>query len=444
MNINPYKPFRFSRTGFDKVTPSATLAINDRVRKLWSAGRQVYHLGFGESRFPVPTLIADALKQNVQQRSYLPTLGLPELREKIATFYSKNFHMEVEPHQVVTGIGSKSLLFSVMQVLDGETILPTPCWVSYVAQAQLSRHTVHFLPLREIDNYRLTVADLETTLERVSRNPGYANILVVTTPNNPTSTTLAQDDAKQIAAFARDQAIMVLSDEIYALLNYTKESHISLAHYYPEGTVVFGGLSKHLSLGGWRFGVAILPPGKSGETLCEALQALAGSVWTCVPGPIQYAALVAYSNLPEIDEYINMCTTMHTIRTRYLYNAFLSLGIPCPEPKGGFYLYPSFNAWRAALYTHRIKSSEDLAAYLLEKYELLVLAGSSFGDDPTNLTLRIATSYLDADTDDKVEALVAHFQKRPDPQDFIKNYHPQLRQVVDRFAAFVDDLNRGK
>ena len=77
-----FRPFRFSRAGLRGLRASATLSLNERVRTMWESGRAVYHLGFGESRFPVHPKVAEALKANVHQRSYLPTLGIRELREK--------------------------------------------------------------------------------------------------------------------------------------------------------------------------------------------------------------------------------------------------------------------------------------------------------------------------------------------------------------------------
>ena len=86
-----YRPFRFSRTGLKGLKPSPTLSMNDRIQEMRATGREVYHLGFGESRFPVHPLVAQALQDNAQQRSYLPALGLPELRQTIADFYERHF-----------------------------------------------------------------------------------------------------------------------------------------------------------------------------------------------------------------------------------------------------------------------------------------------------------------------------------------------------------------
>jgi aspartate/methionine/tyrosine aminotransferase len=199
-------------------------------------------------------------------------------------------------------------------------------------------------------------------------------------------------------------------------------------------------LSKHLSLGGWRLGVAILPAGRTGEALRRALQNIAGSIWSCAVAPVQYAALVAYDDDPEIDEYISLCTCMHAIRTRYLYDQLVEAGVPCAEPCGAFYLYPNFDRWREPLATRGVQTSDDLSVFLLEKYELATLPGSAFGGSPDDLSLRLSSSYLDADTDEKSVRLIRSFIADPEPRRFIEDHHPRLREASARLAEFASDL----
>ncbi len=116
------QPFRFSRTGLNGLKPSPTLTLHDRIRSMMADGREVFHMGFGESRFPVHPQIAQALRDNVHQRSYLPALGIPALRQRIAAFYGQQLNMEITPEQVVIGPGSKSLLYAMMVALDGDVI----------------------------------------------------------------------------------------------------------------------------------------------------------------------------------------------------------------------------------------------------------------------------------------------------------------------------------
>jgi aspartate/methionine/tyrosine aminotransferase len=148
----------------------------------------------------------------------------------------------------------------------------------------------------------LEIDILQQQLEQSESELGNPELLIINSPNNPTGTMLPPNGVEELADFAREQGLMVVSDEIYALIAHGAVPHVSISQFYPEGSIVLGGLSKHLSLGGWRFGVAILPPGKAGKALRDAIQTIASSIWSCVTAPVQYAAMVAYSNDPDIDE----------------------------------------------------------------------------------------------------------------------------------------------
>ena len=113
MPADSQSPFRFASASLAGLQPSATLHINERVQALRAAGRDVLHLGFGESRFPVPAAVVAALREHAEERSYLPVLGLPELRAAIAAFYGRHFGLAVAAEQVVIGPGSKALLLAV-------------------------------------------------------------------------------------------------------------------------------------------------------------------------------------------------------------------------------------------------------------------------------------------------------------------------------------------
>lgn len=435
-----FRPFRFSRAGIRGLKASATLAMNERVREIYDAGGVVYHLGFGESRFPVHPKLVEALRANVHHRSYLPALGLRELRQTVAQFYQRRFGMAVAANQVVVGPGSKALLYALVAALGEELILLQPSWVSYAPQAHILGKPVLWVPLRAEENYHLEVDLLRLKMQEDKEEWGNPELLIVNSPHNPTGTMLPPTKVQALADFAREEQLMVLSDEIYGLVSHGRVPHVSVAHHYPEGTIVLGGLSKHLSLGGWRLGLAILPAGRAGDALRRALQNIAGSIWSSVAAPVQYAAMAAYGDDSEIDAYVDACAGMHAIRTRYLYEQVIGAGVSCVEPAGAFYLFPSFNSWREPLALRGIHTSDDLALHLLEHYELVTLPGSAFGCPPEDLSLRLSSSYLDADTDEKAAALVAAFAADPDPGRFIGNHHPQLREAAARLAGFVAGL----
>jgi aspartate/methionine/tyrosine aminotransferase len=327
--------------------------------------------------------------------------------------------------------------------LGEEIILTQPSWVSYAPQAHLLGKPVTWVPLSPENDYVLDIDVLEQKITESQHNWGNPEVLVINSPQNPTGTMMPPDRIEELADFARDQGLMVISDEIYALITHGDTPHASIAQFYPEGSIILGGLSKHLSLGGWRFGVAILPPGRAGKAIAQAMQNIASSIWSCVTSPVQYAALVAYSGKPEIEEYIDMCTRVHGIRTRYLYDVLVELDIPCVKPTGGFYVFPTFKKWAEPLAARGVHNSDDLSMYLLENYELATLAGTAFNCMPENLCLRLSSSYIDAGKDKKAEKILKAYKKDPNPERFMENHHPRMQKIVGRFADFINDLSKG-
>lgn len=420
-----------------QTTLSPTLQINERVQALWAAGQPVYHLGFGESRFPVHAKVLAALQANAHQQSYLAGQGLPALRNAVAAFYSRQWQTPLSPNQIIVGPGSKSLIFAAQMALEAELILPTPSWVSYGPQAKLLGRAVRQIPASPADEFALTLEALDETVRQSSAQ---TKLLILNSPCNPTGQMLAPDLVKALAAYCRQQGIVVLSDEIYALTAHGHRPHVSIAQHYPEGTITLGGLSKHLSLGGWRLGVAVLPDTPAGKTLMQAMRVAAGEIWSTPSAPVQYAAITAYGDDAEIQTYIQECTQLHAIRTHYIWSWLVELGVPCAQPDGAFYLFPNFDRWRAQLATRGIHTSTELATYLLEAHQIATLPGTAFGLPPEVLSLRLASSYLDLETEEKATSLLARYRAIPNPAMLMEMHHPQTNQALHQLQQFITSL----
>jgi aspartate/methionine/tyrosine aminotransferase len=441
---------------FDNLKPSPTLYINEEVSRLWQAGKTVYHLGFGESRFPVHPKLQQALAEQVHQKSYLAAQGLASLREQIASFYNRHLDLDTKSKNIVVGPGSKALIYAIQLVLDADLLLPTPSWVSYEPQAEILNKKVSYIPATLESGYELTLDALDKVVKTVN-NPN--KLLILNSPNNPTGKTFSKAFLKSLADYCRENNILVLSDEIYFLVSYddtpptqSTSKHSSIAHYYPEGTLVLGGLSKHLSIGGWRVGTAILPDNKLGRRLVELLTVVASEIWSSVPAPIQYAVSVAYSNDVDIQHYIQTCTRLHSIRTRYLHQKLTQLNITCTEPLGAFYLVANFDHWKAKLSKKSVYNSQELAKYLLNTYQIATLPGSAFGIPKSELSLRLATSYLDLEKDEDAEKLLNNFNKLENTDDAVpnnliseqimsKDNHPKMHAAIAAFERFIRELD---
>jgi len=248
---------------------SATMLINELTNRLLAGGRTVYRLGLGQSPFPVPPCVVEALRSNAHQKGYLEVQGLRALREAVATFHGKSDGVDVNPDLVLVGPGSKELMFLLQLAFYGELVVPTPCWVSYAPQAQIVGRPVRFVPARFEDRWHLTAEQLDGIC---APDPDRPRIVVLNDPGNPDGLTYTARELEALAEVAQRYNVVLLSDEIYAKLNH-RGDHVSAARFYPEGTILSSGLSKWCGAGGWRLGTFAFPPRLRG--LAEAMASLA-------------------------------------------------------------------------------------------------------------------------------------------------------------------------
>lgn len=372
-----------------QLKPSATLVINERSNALIEAGKKVVKLGFGQSPFPVPPIVVNALKDNAHQKDYLPVKGLLSLRQAVAAYHHKKFSINASAEDVLIGPGSKELLFLTQMIYQGELLLPKPSWVSYEPQAHLARKSYHWLPTKVENGYLL---DGKTLDDHCNQETGVPRILILNYPSNPTGSSLNAEQLKDIASIARKHKILILSDEIYGDVHHTGQ-HESIAKYYPEGTIVSSGLSKWCGAGGWRLGTFVFP--KELRWLLDKMAVVASETFTTTSAPIQYAAVKAYEGGPEIESYLKYSRRVLQIVAQESIKILSDYNIPSPTPEGGFYLMPNFNDFKEKLNAKNIFTSHQLCEAILEDTGVALLPLSAFGFEPDFLGARL--SYVDFD-----------------------------------------------
>ncbi len=423
---------------------SPTLRVNEKAKALIAQGHPVIHMGFGESQFPPPDGLVQALAKNAARVEYEKVQGIDTLRQNIVETYARELGYQADPAQVIVAPGSKALLYACINQLCGDVLLPRPSWVSYQPQALYSGKRVFWIDTDFEHHYMPTRQALLKTIEQARQAGGDPRILVLNSPNNPTGAALEPENAKEIGVLCRELGLTVLSDELYRRIMHPGKNFHSIAQDYPEGTILIGGLSKDVGVGGWRLGWGIIPDSEAGKELVRALNGLGSEIWSSAPSPMQYAAVYALSNPPEIQEYIQTTSEFHGFRTRLLYEALIRVGFRVPEPSGGFYVYPDFSPFRAGLNKQNVHTSEALEAYLLEHLHIAGLAGRAFGDDPKNLCLRLSTSHLDCGSSEQIRRLMADFAAASDRATFVTpDNHPQLFEVIHRFERLASDLSDG-
>ena len=178
-----------------------------------------YGFAFGQSPFPVPKLIQEALTKNSNKGEYAAVPGIPELRSAISKYNKHYFSMDISPERIYVGPGTKELIFNLLEILHGTVILPTPAWLGYLPQIRFLHKNYHMLPTRA--NKKISPSDLRKLALRLQDRQ---KILILNNPNNPTGLLYDQLELEEIADVCREQNIAVISDEIYAqtTFNFSK------------------------------------------------------------------------------------------------------------------------------------------------------------------------------------------------------------------------------
>lgn len=423
-----YTPDKHLNLNVRGLSESATLAINEKSARLAEQGRRVFRLGLGQSPFPVPDPVAAALSDNARQKDYLPVRGLKSLRQAVAAYYHRSQGVDVAADGVLIGPGSKELMFLLQLVYYGDLLIPTPSWVSYAPQASILGRQIRWLETRQADDWKLTPEALD---RHCGQDPERPRILILNYPNNPTGASYASDDLRALAEVARRYRVILVSDEIYGEIHH-RGQHVSVARYYPEGTVISSGLSKWCGAGGWRLGTFVFPRGL--YWLLDAMAVAASETYTATSAPIQYAAVRAFREGQDLEDYLTRSRRLLGSLGRWCHRQLAESGLEMPRPTGGFYLFPDFGACREALAARGIETSAALCERLLEGTGVAILPGSDFGRPESELTARLA--YVDFDGS---RALAAAADRRSEDMDeaFLREVAPNVTGAVDRMRQWL-------
>jgi aspartate aminotransferase len=387
------------RLSLARIPVSATLAANETLDARRRRGEPVLPLAFGEAGLPAHRILRAALAQAAGCNSYGPVAGHAALRQAAAGYWARR-GLLTDAEAVISGPGSKALLFGLMAAIGGDVAVTRPSWVSYAAQAALSGRKAHFVPgsggVPDADQLAKAV-----TAARAAGNP--VRSVIVTLPDNPTGLLAPAAAVRDLCSVAEAHDLVIISDEIYRDLVHDPDAPFaSPAVMSPERTVITTGLSKNLALGGWRLGVARLPAGGFGRDLRDRLLGIGSEIWSAPAGPVQQAAALAFSEPPEVAGRVALSRRLHGSVARAVARTFAAAGAAVPAPQAAFYLYPDFSPLADVLLgRHGITSDEGLAGMLLHTYGVGVLPGSAFGEESGRLRLRVATAMLYGDTEDQ-------------------------------------------
>jgi aspartate aminotransferase len=356
-------------TALSRIAPSQTTAMTDRATQLREQGVDIISLSVGEPDFASPPHVIEAAKAALDngETKYTPVGGTSRLKQATALHFARDLGIEVPASQVTVSAGGKQSIFHAMlaTVSEGEeVIVPSPWWVSYPEIVRFAGGKVVPLMTSAKDNFRFTAADLEAQIGPRTQ------WLLLNSPGNPTGAYYPADMLRGIGEVLRHHPrVMVLSDDIYAPLNYTGEPHATLANLCPDladRILTVSGVSKSHAMTGFRIGVAAGP-----EWLIRAMEKLQ-SHSSGNPCSISQAAAVAAFEGPQ--DFLNDWRERFRARRDMVVSAINAIpGLSTPTPDGAFYCMVD-----AAPLMDRFSDDAALALHLLE-HGVAIVPASGFG-----------------------------------------------------------------
>jgi aminotransferase len=356
-------------------SPSLRNRLNTAVRDIPRSGirdffdivttmKDVISLGIGEPDFDTPWHVRESTVFALERGAthYTSNLGYLELRRALAAYVRKTFGGNYNPQtEVLVTVGVSEALDVALRALlnpGDEVLYHEPCYVSYRATILFAHGVPVVVETRPENGFRLTRQMLEAKLTPRTK------VLMLNFPNNPTGAVMNGADLVDIAAFARERDLIVITDEIYAELTYDTP-HTSLVSLpgLRERTIFLHGFSKAWAMTGFRLGYACADP-----ELIEAMMKIHQYTMLCASSLSQKAALEALAR-PASD--IGGMVQEYRRRRNFIAAAFADIGLDCHRPLGAFYAFPSIARFGL--------SSRDFALQLLEEEKVAVVPGSAFG-----------------------------------------------------------------
>lgn len=393
-----------------------------------------YGFAFGQSPFPVPKCIQNALIQNVHKGAYAPVPGIPELRDAISKYNKHYFKIDVDPQRIYVGPGTKELIFNLLEILHGTVILPTPAWIGYLPQIRFLKKNYHMLPSHA--NGKISPNDLRKLSLRLHDRQ---KILILNNPHNPTGLLYDRLELEEIADVCREQDITVISDEIYAQTTYDFSKFVSMGKIFPEGTFVTNGLSKSHSAGGYRLGYVIFP--QHALNVRKQFKKILATEYTAVSTPIQHAAIAGFEISSELDNYFEITRNIHQLIGEYTYRTLNEIeGVKSTKPEATFYLLADFNSFATEFQKLKINTSQKLSESLIvHPYHTAIVGGDSLVLERTDYRARIA--FVDYDGAEIYQQYKYNKPKTTSEKlEFVQTNAPRVVSGLEMLEKFLNNL----
>ena len=359
-----------------KMEISATLAMAAKARELKNEGRDIIGLSLGEPDFTIPEFIKESAKQAIDENynSYSPVDGYADLKQAIALKFKRDNGLTYGLDQIVVSTGAKQSLYNVAMAIinpGDEVILPAPYWVSYRDIVKLADGVPVEVKTTIDADFKMTPEQLRAAITDKTR------MLWFSSPCNPSGSFYHQSELEALAEVLKDHPnIIVVSDEIYEHINFSKEPHASIASIPSlyDRVVTVNGVSKAFAMTGWRIGYIGAP-----AWIAKACNKLQGQV-TSGANAIAQRAVISALEAP-VSKIDYMIEAFHQRRDLVLKLLGAIPGFKLNVPEGAFYVFPDISEYFGkTLRGKTINNASDFSLYLLEEAGVATVTGEAFGD----------------------------------------------------------------
>jgi len=342
---------------------SGIRVIFEKARRM----KDVIRLEIGEPDMDTPFHVKEAAKKALDEgfTHYTPFSGFEDLREAIAEKVKVENGIEADPERevIVTPGACSSVYCAILSIVNPneEVLIPDPGWPHYDPCVRMAGGTPVHYPQLEENDFRVNPDDLATMVNENTK------AILINSPNNPTGAVLTRKDLEGIAQIAKENDLLVISDEVYEKIIYDDAEHVSIASLpgMRKRAVTINAFSKTYAMTGWRLGYAIAPA----EIVTEMAK-LVLYTSTCATSMGQRAALTALKG-PQ-DFVVEMVKEYKRRRDFVVKRLNKIEGMSCKLPKGAFYVFPSIKELHM--------SSFDCTYYLLDHAKVSVVPGTGFGE----------------------------------------------------------------
>lgn len=326
----------------------------------------VIHFEVGQPDIEPSIKVQNAIKEAINNKAfgYTPTLGLKELRVKIAKHYKRDYNLDINPDNILVTPGtSNAFLIAYLLSLDsGDTLaISDPSYPCYKNFAVMVDAKLEALPIDKSCDYKLNISHLEGKK---------IDALHISSPSNPTGNIYDDKSLEELINYCSSNNITFISDELYHGLVYDKVPKSALE--FSKDVIVINGFSKYFCMPGFRVGWMILPP-----NLIKPAENIAQNLYLSAPTLSQYGAIEAFDY-----DYLAYVKDEFKKRRDYLYNELKEIFKIDAKPDGAFYLWCDVSKYT--------KNAVDFSYELLDKIQVAITPGIDFGKNQTDTKLRFA------------------------------------------------------